>query len=128
MHIMKKQIKITVYFLFCLTYSGMVYGQGVLPLKKWVKGMPRSLERPSAAASMSSNNSSRHPWIVFSDRVGNFTTASRKSSAPLHELAWMEPLFVLKERSGYLKVAKYDPNLLKGRLIRSSKKLTEYGW
>lgn len=125
---MKKQIKIAVFFLFWLASTGTVYGQGLFALKKRVKGMPKSFERPSATASNFSGNSSGHPWIVFSDRVGNFTTAKVGSVTPLKELEWMEPLFVLKERAGYLKVAKYEPDIIKGKPLRSSKKLVACGW
>ncbi len=73
------------------------------------------------------------PWVVFSDRNNNNTFRNSNGTVPFRKLGFMEALYVLKERNGYLKLIKYDPALPIGnkfsrRAITDRKSVVYYGW
>lgn len=118
---------IYIVFFFCLFQTGISVAQGIWPLKKRVASMPKAFEYPTSSET-NDRRKGNLPWVVFSDRPDNFTTAKRKNATPFKSLKWLEPMVVLKERNGFLSVAKYEPELLKGRKVKDKKRLIAYGW
>jgi len=115
------------FLLSALLQPDSLRAQGIWPFKKHVVGMPRALEAPTGQE-MDLRHKGDLPWIVFSDRPDNFTSTKPYSSVASTSLKWLEPLMVLQERHGFLRVAKYDPQLLRGRTIMDKKRVLEYGW
>lgn len=69
-------------------------------------------------------------WICFSDRINNATQVSISNDMPEKKLAFLEPLFVLKKKGDFVKVAAYNAsvNLKETKGLTSKKALKIYGW
>lgn len=69
-------------------------------------------------------------WIVFSDRDNNSTQVSISNDMPEKKLAFLEPLYVIKNKGSFVKVTAFNPSLnlkaTKGKLEKKSLKYT--GW
>lgn len=52
------------------------------------------------------------PWIVISDRSRNTAYLDKSDEKSYKEVKFLEPLMVLKNRDGMVKVAEYIPDAL----------------
>ncbi|HBV16075.1 type VI secretion system protein TssR domain-containing protein [Chryseobacterium carnipullorum] len=66
------------------------------------------------------------PWIVISDRSRNTAYLDKSDEKSYKEVKFLEPLMVLKNRDGMVKVAEYIPDALMKKV--SSKSIKTYGW
>ncbi|SFN22606.1 hypothetical protein SAMN05421594_1625 [Chryseobacterium oleae] len=66
------------------------------------------------------------PWIVISDRSRNTAYLDKSDEKSYKEVKFLEPLMVLKNRDGMVKVAEYVPDALMKKV--SSKSIKTYGW
>ncbi|WP_292009649.1 type VI secretion system protein TssR domain-containing protein [Chryseobacterium sp.] len=66
------------------------------------------------------------PWIAISDRSRNTAYIAKNDQKSYKEVKFLEPLMVLKERNGMVKVAEYIPEALMKKV--SSKSIKTYGW
>jgi hypothetical protein len=66
------------------------------------------------------------PWIVISDRSRNTAYLDKSDEKSYKEVKFLEPLMVLKNRDGMVKVAEYVPDALMKKI--SSKSIKTYGW
>lgn len=71
-------------------------------------------------------------WIVFSDRDANPTYQSPGGKVKLKEASFGEPFLVIKEKGEYLRLVKYDPEIVDNSLtktkIKNKDKAQYYGW
>lgn len=109
-------------------------GCAVLPFGKKARILkspaPASYARQDSMELADGNAPQRDWWICFSDRVNNSTQVSAENDMPQKKLAFLEPLFVIKQKADFVKVASYIPTLnLKESKGRADKKtLKIYGW
>ena len=54
-------------------------------------------------------------WIAFSDSENNLTYSDPYGRKRFGKLGFLQPLYVLRTRNGYCKVAAYDPKVLAGK-------------
>ncbi|KUJ51111.1 type VI secretion system protein TssR domain-containing protein [Chryseobacterium sp. JAH] len=66
------------------------------------------------------------PWIAVSDRAKNTAYLDKNDEKSYKEVKFLEPLMVLKNRDGMVKVAEYIPDALMKKV--SSKSVKTYGW
>ncbi|AYN01624.1 type VI secretion system protein TssR domain-containing protein [Chryseobacterium sp. 3008163] len=66
------------------------------------------------------------PWIAISDRSRNTAYLDKSDEKSYKEVKFLEPLMVLKNRDGMVKVAEYIPDALMKKV--SSKSVKTYGW
>ncbi|KXH79654.1 type VI secretion system protein TssR domain-containing protein [Chryseobacterium kwangjuense] len=66
------------------------------------------------------------PWIVISDRSRNTAYLDKSDEKSYKEVKFLEPLMVLKNRDGMVKVAEYVPDALMKKV--SPKSIKTYGW
>jgi hypothetical protein len=66
------------------------------------------------------------PWIAISDRSRNTAYLDKSDEKSYKEVKFLEPLMVLKNRDGMVKVAEYVPDALMKKV--SSKQIKTYGW
>jgi hypothetical protein len=66
------------------------------------------------------------PWIAISDRSRNSAYLDKSDEKSYKEVKFLEPLMVLKNRDGMVKVAEYIPDALMKKV--SSKSVKTYGW
>ncbi|KQK24555.1 hypothetical protein AR438_15300 [Chryseobacterium aquaticum] len=66
------------------------------------------------------------PWIAISDRSRNTAYLDKNDEKSYKEVKFLEPLMVLKNRDGMVKVAEYIPDALMKKV--SSKSVKTYGW
>lgn len=66
------------------------------------------------------------PWIAISDRSRNTAYLDKNDEKSYKEVKFLEPLMVLKNRDGMVKVAEYIPDALMKKV--SSKQVKTYGW
>jgi hypothetical protein len=66
------------------------------------------------------------PWIAISDRSRNTAYLDKNDEKSYKEVKFLEPLMVLKNRDGMVKVAEYIPDALMKKV--SSKQIKTYGW
>lgn len=66
------------------------------------------------------------PWIAISDRSRNTAYLDKNDEKSYKEVKFLEPLMVLKNRDGMVKVAEYIPDALMKKV--SSKSIKTYGW
>ncbi|MDH6252769.1 hypothetical protein M2347_002496 [Chryseobacterium sp. H1D6B] len=66
------------------------------------------------------------PWIAISDRSRNTAYLDKSDEKSYKEVKFLEPLMVLKNRDGMVKVAEYIPDALMKKV--SSKSIKTYGW
>ncbi|MBL1223113.1 VWA domain-containing protein [Chryseobacterium sp. L7] len=66
------------------------------------------------------------PWIVISDRSRNTAYLDKNDEKSYKEVKFLEPLMVLKNRDGMVKVAEYVPDALMKKV--SPKSIKTYGW
>ncbi|WP_312077204.1 type VI secretion system protein TssR domain-containing protein [Chryseobacterium sp.] len=67
------------------------------------------------------------PWIVISDRSKNTAFLNKNDEKSYKDVKFLEPLMVLKNRDGMLKVAEYNADALMKKKV-SSKAVKTYGW
>jgi len=74
----------------------------------------------------------KESWIVFSDRNDNDTYHNPGGKVKLKKMDFMEPFFVIKRKGEYLRLVKYDPDVVQenGFVYRFTdrKKAQYYGW
>ena len=66
------------------------------------------------------------PWIAISDRSRNTAYLDKNDEKSYKEVKFLEPLMVLKNRDGMVKVAEYIPDALMKKV--SPKSVKTYGW
>lgn len=69
-------------------------------------------------------------WVAYSDRNNNATTISCENEMPLKKLGFMEPVFILKEKKRFVKIAAYNTETdLAAKSNRFDKKTIKvWGW
>ncbi len=67
-------------------------------------------------------------WIVYSDRAKNFTTMNAGGKIKLKDLEYLEPLLVIGEKKEYLKLIRYNPEIIKNGKLTKRKDAEFYGW
>ncbi len=67
-------------------------------------------------------------WVVYSDRDKNSTTLYPGGKLKCQDLKYLQPLLVISEKHGYLKVVKYDPAIIKNGKLDNKKAAEFYGW
>lgn len=115
----------------CLSLGGVgnVYAQSPTTFGKKVKGMPFIyLEPLFGTNSIDVQGKTKLPWIVFSDRVDNHTTTSPGGSLMMEKLDFMQPFYVSEEKNGYLKLLRYQDNMVKGLKLKNKKSAESMGW
>jgi hypothetical protein len=74
----------------------------------------------------------KETWIVFSDREGNYTYQNPGGKVKMKKMGFMESFFVIKEKGDYLRLVKYDPEIVEknphARKLKDRKKAEYYGW
>ena len=72
----------------------------------------------------------RKPWIVYSLCDNNPTYRKPNGKLTLQEMSFMEPMLVIgtKQKGRYLKLIKYNPELIKNEKLGNHKKAEYYGW
>jgi hypothetical protein len=74
----------------------------------------------------------RESWIVFSDREDNDTYRNAGGKVKMKKMSFMEAFFVVGEKGDYLRLIKYDPEIVEdnpyARIIKDRKKALYYGW
>lgn len=93
-----------------------------------VRRLPASFENPTLQTANEGSGRTTAPWIVFSDRVDNYTYTSAGGTLVYKKTAYMQPFFVSDVKGGYLKLLQYDPGLLNGRRIKDRSRAVSYGW
>lgn len=69
-----------------------------------------------------------NPWIVFSDKSGNISYQSATGKNEMKDLQFLDAFFVIGKKGDWLKVIKYNPELIKGRRLQNRKQAEYYGW
>lgn len=71
-------------------------------------------------------------WIVFSDRENNPTYQNPGGKVKLKEMSFLEPFVVIKEKGDFLRLVKYNPEIIDDNLLttkfKDRKKAEYYGW
>ena len=70
-------------------------------------------------------------WIVFSDRENNPSYVNPGGKVKFKEFGFMDPFVVLKRKGEYLKLVKYDPEVVESlynRKLKNRKKAEYCGW
>lgn len=67
------------------------------------------------------------PWIVISDRSKNTAYINKNDEKSYKDVKFLEPLMVLKQRNGMLKVAEYNADALMTKKV-APKSVKTYGW
>lgn len=94
-----------------------------------IQKMPVNFRYPTPQTKDPSGKTDASAWIVFSDSEGNYTTTTPGGTLVFKKLNFMQPFFVSDEKSGYLRLVKYDPSILKkGSKIGDKRKAVSYGW
>ncbi len=74
----------------------------------------------------------KQPWIVFSDRDNNFTLQNPGGKVKFKPAGFLDAFFVIGEKGDYLKLVKYDPQIVENNplasRIKDRKKAQYYGW
>ncbi|NIG57600.1 type VI secretion system protein TssR domain-containing protein [Chitinophaga sp. Cy-1792] len=109
--------------LFCIRADAQFYSG------KRIEKMPANFRYPTQQTKDPSGKTDASAWIVFSDSEGNYTTTTPGGTLVFKKLNFMQPFFVSDEKSGYLRLVKYDPSILKkGSRIGDKRKAVSYGW
>ena len=67
------------------------------------------------------------PWIVYSANLSNQTVTQPRKLEKKEDISLLEPFYVIRQRGDFLKLIKYNPEIVRGR--RPDRKKTEYmGW
>lgn len=70
----------------------------------------------------------RGPWIVYSDRDNNTTYYNPGGKVPLKKASFLEPFVVIGQNGDYLRLVKYDPEVIETGRIKNRKQAEYYGW
>lgn len=103
--------------------SAGLFGSG-----KLVCRLPANFENPTMQTLPPGEGHQSTPWVVFSDRVDNYTYTSPGGTLVYKKTAYMQPFYVSEVKNGFLKLVQYDPGLLNGLRIRDRKRAVSYGW
>lgn len=68
------------------------------------------------------------PWIVYSDRDLNHTYYNPGGKVILKEVAFMDPMAVIKEKGDYVEVVRYEEGVFEGRKVKAPQKAEYLGW
>jgi len=122
-------MKKTFLLLLMASQVSLAWGQFPISFKRKVNALPKTFERPMRNIHLDhTGKRTGSPWIVFSDREDNFTTTEPGGSVQMKKLSFMEPFYVLDEKKGYIKLIKYDAELLRGRKVKDVRKAQSFGW
>ena len=106
-----------------LTYTQNLTGQMILEEPNDYLGVTESV---ALSLEHSGERIPGNPWVVFSDREGNYTVNSPGSLGPKNKLGFLEHFYVLEEDRGFLRIVK-DPDLDISS-FRLSENAVDYGW
>lgn len=96
---------------------------------KSVKGFPESYMLPSSSLTpTSAHKKTKLPWVVYSDRVGNYTTTTPGGTLLMEKINFMEPFYVSEEKDGYVKLLRFRQNMVKGLSLKDKKTVESIGW
>lgn len=131
-----KYMNYRLYGIASLLLVGMFYLSSCSPVNRLtqVKKTPRlysvNYNYPNVIANRSEIN--KKAWVVYSDRAGNVATKVPGGKLVNKELAFMEPMLVIRRKGDYLRVIKYSQANLKDFLGRERltkyKEAEYYGW
>jgi hypothetical protein len=93
-----------------------------------VRSLPANFENPTLETGNESDGRIKTPWIVFSDRVDNYTYTGPGGTLVYKKTAYMQPFYVSDVKGNYLKLIQYDPGLLNGRRIKDKSRAVSFGW
>lgn len=99
-----------------------------------IKKTPRQYSLNYCCSDMKARKTdlNKESWIVFSDRDDNDTYHNPGGKVKLKKMEFMEPFFVIKEKGEYVRLVKYDPDIVNdarfSRKIKDRKKAEYYGW
>lgn len=93
-----------------------------------VRRLPANFENPTLQTLAPGKGHNATPWVVFSDRVDNYTYTSPGGTLVYKKTAYMQPFYVAEVKDGYLRLVQYDAGLLSGLRIKDRKRAVSYGW
>ena len=96
---------------------------------KKVVGLPQQFLKPDK--NLRNHFSSKKgdiPWIVYSDRVDNYTTTSPGGSLLVEKLDFMEPFYVAEDNGSYLKLVRFKASMINGLKFKDKKSAESIGW
>ena len=70
----------------------------------------------------------RTPWIVYSDRDENPSYYNAGGKVVLKKASYMESFLVIGKKGTYLRLVKYDPNIIENNSLKNRKQIVYYGW
>lgn len=70
----------------------------------------------------------KEPWVVFSDRDNNDTYQNPGGKVKMKKADFMDAFFVIKVKGEYLRLIKYDPEIVENGNLKDRKKAQYYGW
>ena len=68
------------------------------------------------------------PWVVFSDSPDGCTFTRPGGKIVMRRTAFMEPFLVIGRKGNYLRLLKYEKEIVKGRKLTDRKKAEYCGW
>ena len=78
------------------------------------------------------NEFTKESWVVFSDRDNNISYRNPGGKVKFKDVGFLQPFFVIKVKGDYLRLVKYDPQIVEGNQfyskIKDRKKAEYYGW
>ncbi|WP_010664695.1 type VI secretion system protein TssR domain-containing protein [Marinilabilia salmonicolor] len=75
----------------------------------------------------SKSDKNNDPWIVYSANLSNQTVTRPRKLEKKEDISLLEPFYVIRQRGDFLKLIKYNPEIVRGR--RPDRKKAEYmGW
>ncbi len=120
----------------CLIFPILVLLTSCGPINKFtrLKKTPReySLNYCGEPIIAPRTNYDKELWIVFSDRDNNISYRNPGGKVKFKEVEFLQPFFVIKEKGDFLRLVKYDPEIVENDLfngkIKDRKKAEYYGW
>lgn len=77
-------------------------------------------------------NYNQELWVVFSDRDNSVSYRNPGGKVKFKDVEFLQPFFVIKEKGEYLRLVKYDPEIIENNMfngkIKDRKKAEYYGW
>lgn len=122
-------IRCIVFFFGMCVMVNLSLAQSPTSFGKRVKGLPENYQTPNPSTNMIDEQpKSKIPWVVFSDRADNNTTTSPGGSLMMEKLEFLQPFYVSDEKEGYVKLLKYQDNMVKGVKLKNKKSAESVGW
>lgn len=103
-----------------------------VPFWTSIKKMPSNYDHPSSSMDVSKTKKGKIPWVVFSDSDNNPTYTSNAGVTKLKEMQFMQPFYVIGEKSGFLELIKFDPSVYFKKFgrykVKNRLSAVYYGW